>query len=804
MRRITGEQYERIESSQETLDKWYDFLKKGAKNSGFGPNVYEHLKPFENNTYVVPSVDEEIKLEDSGRIFYEISLEDKIRSLLILNRYNYYISSAINTNLYYLIVHIVADSLYYLLATGYDLPDIEGINMAELKEDYANTRYLDSSIFKKALYQVLKSVDISYLSFDRNPYTEYVHSNCNNKVIKTQLRNPWTSNLDTEKIASIECKIQEEIINNQVEIEGNIRRIIPLIKIKYFENVYINKDLRSITTDYAQEMFSRLPLITTPALNSILTSFPQALNDSYMVLSLNPIDKIMASTKQPYGSCLSLAKEGENSGATGMNVDNGTGLFAMMPSDKVYMIYYCNGKHKNMYWEKEEWDKLPENRDKNKAYKFFKYSLRQFGYVCKSIDEHKEERILPGRTYLAKTGEIIEFELINALLLDEVGVKTGLSQFRKEEVIHATDLVKGNVENPDYCWYDNYGYARGIYFDNVYFDTDKNNIQPDSIVYNSAKITTGNNRSGSYRMTHLASTSSVTVNTFDLLSGKLPYDQYNTDVKICAQCGKIIPGNVSIITIGLHNYCPTCAEELHIKKCEICGENYKEEDAEEHRVIDLGQYLPYPERLNNLGKTQICIHELKQAQYTSFNDKSINNHYLCPFCGSIETDPWEAVVSRDEYDYLRQFSIIEIEGIKIKLRACYDCKKNCVICDCCKKLVLLDEDTFPVVLMGNRRIICPDCIEKIRLKKQKKEALKEVVQELTENTEEYITDDNDPQNSSSDIAKIGGEDYGQTDYYLRVQSQSNNKFKRLKDVHLQIVAMTSKKGKGYPAIAGIN
>ena len=90
----------------------------------------------------------------------------------------------------------------------------------------------------------------------------------------------------------------------------------------------------------------------------------QLWGEEYTVLSLNPIDKLMCSTKQPFGSCISLAKENDNRGS---NSTNALGLPTLFPNSSIFVMFTTNGKHKNMYWEEQEWLKKPEERDKAKA-----------------------------------------------------------------------------------------------------------------------------------------------------------------------------------------------------------------------------------------------------------------------------------------------------------------------------------------------------------------------------------------------------------------------------------------------------
>ena len=78
MKRLTGEDVVRIDSSKETLDKWYKFIRKSAENVGYGPNVYNNIHPYLEKGFKVPSVNEQINLDKSGRAFFRRSVSDKM------------------------------------------------------------------------------------------------------------------------------------------------------------------------------------------------------------------------------------------------------------------------------------------------------------------------------------------------------------------------------------------------------------------------------------------------------------------------------------------------------------------------------------------------------------------------------------------------------------------------------------------------------------------------------------------------------------------------------------------------------
>ena len=871
MKRVIGDELARVDSSRETLEKWYEFLKESAKNVAFGPNVYNNLKPFQKDGFKVPSVNEQIEMGESGRIFYKITTADRIMMRhMIQDKYQgNYITPVMERTLEYVLRYV-----YEFVNQGVELPDIDGIDMAEVKDFLSGKTNIDDmlgnykdNVFIKACLAIVKTAEVKILQ--KNVYDNSYDLDTRNKLKDyTNMVEPWVEKVE-QKINEVTDEISfyyliESVRNNletpldtmasimyKRECVLNYRPVV-MIKIKYFDN-----------------MFETIPF-TTPAFIHRLEmddigsqALINMINEKYFVLSMNPIDKLMASTKQPYGSCLSLCSESSNEGSTGMNIANGTGLFSLMPSDEVYMIYYCNGKHKNMYWEKEEWDKQPENRDKNKAYKFFKFTLRQLGYNCVMKTEHEapllrqcieddypdhkglfEERILPGRTY-SVAGEVKLMELVNAILLDEVGVRTGFTTLRKayeaEEagelhsiLYHAPftseALTRGYMERNEICFYDRYGFARGIYFDNVQLESRLHTsivgetsaslkgkeIATDTKTHKYSSVRTGCVRHGSGGVTERDTTGDI--NSFTFMSGKAGYSAFNQRVQICDQCGGV--EYVASRSCGYDNttsdhmlaidggklICTECAKELGYHKCNSCGVWYTEDQKEDHKLIDLNEYLPYPERIKD-GYRYLCKKQLKKIEHTLENfsrsgyNREKDNSHICPICGEVHHDYF--YVYNSDIDVTKYVTKMTIDGVDIKVRVCGSCLRDCMICDVCKKLVYIDpESTDPILLLPNKRIVCPHCVDKIRLEKKKKQALKEAMLELQQNGKDYVYEDSDVEGSDIDLLDVedvhawGDRGMGS----LRVSPWSEHKRKKIKDVTKQIDSRTSRSGNGYPEL----
>lgn len=858
MRRLTEEEVARVDSSKETLTKWYNFLRKAAENVGFGPTVYNNLKPFEKDGFEVPVTGDLINLEESGRIFYKLSTADRLmsRHMLVMSRADS-TKPALEVQL-----ETIMQTVVSMIRNGKELPDIEGIDMAKLKEDVLDStamelQYIKNSVFIDACLKIMETLDLRIMT--KNPYLWSGSIDDNIQLINaSEFAKEWVATIRTEmakkhpdnrKIAEILADIRRiysespllragfasnyfKILTQEFDTISSSYVIIP--RIKYFENMF--------ETIEPQRQFGSIVINISEYLEQ--SNFINVYNEKYFVLSMNPIDKLMASTKQPYGSCLSLCSEGSNTGSTGSTLSNGTGLFALMPSDEVYMIYYCNGKHKNMYWETEEWEKNPDYRNKDKAYKFFKFTLRQFGYKAhifnmtnENVQEELEyitdtyyngvkeiirDRILPGRTYTV-SGEQRMFEFINAVLLDSVGIRSSYTTLRDVcEIANATGkahhLVRGYLLKNEVCFTDRYGFKRGIYFDNVSLQNkianspildcnlSKEQMSKDTKVYETSLIRTGNERTGSCGVTERYIDNNYNVNSFDLMNGKVQYSKFNTYIEVCDECGDFeysvnkyygIKENKVLLELqnGRH-VCLKCATELGYKKCETCNIYYTEDKAHLHEQIDLADYLPNPERIKENNRW-LCKAQLGYIEWREDNFKvaeygvGSKHKYICPFCGEIHGD---SLYARDLLHAMKQYTQLDIDGVTVKARACNDCIQNSIICDVCKKMVFIDpKSTEPIVLLPNKRTVCMHCLDRIRIEKRKKEELKEALTILKVSGKDYI-----PEDDLEDDTRFLPED---SIYMADVSPYAYNERKRIKDKYKQIDSRTSRTGKGYPEIA---
>lgn len=604
MQRLKGEDAKKVDSSQATLEKWYEFLETGARNIGFGPNVSEHLH--DNYDCGLPAEDGGlIELDDSGRAIYRCSIADKALAHWVMDCSGTTVDRTIIdygvgadlTNLpdsirSYLLVydllewsikheHIGAARLHQLL------PEVNADRIADLittiKYSTQTRKLGDTSeeLFRQAVSAIYKRPDTEIVLFMWSPLTTHESSTWSpdgNKlrkykntgapyVLRQEDKNLLADYIaDKTYIAGLtetNTTIFEDLKNFRHDVFMRSLDYLPGETYEIFGTLQ-NKHVRQSIVDvrYFDDIFDKkfdVSELRKIKLQSKSTGYLQLVNEEYFIVSLNPIDKLMCSTKQTFGSCLSLAKEGDNSGLGAMGATNGLGLFATMPSDAMYLTFMTNGKHKNMYWEEEEWKKDAEIRDKEKAYKYFKMTMRQLTYKTYPYDvgnsnTYNEDllisgtsqrenfeaamlrpRLQAGRIY-SVAGELVNFELISAWFMHKVGINSNVSGYKafaelveqaalKRTPFYADLFCYGKSTTANFAWWDKYKKRRGIYFDNVTFNFKQGERETDQPCTETAIVKTGRDRTGNHSVTE--SNTDGSLDTFKFLRGLQSYSLFN-------------------------------------------------------------------------------------------------------------------------------------------------------------------------------------------------------------------------------------------------------------------------------------
>ena len=890
MQRLKGEDAKKVDSSQETLEKWYEFLENGAKNIGFGPNVYKHLH--DNYDCGLPAEDGGIiKLDNSGRAIYRCSIADKALAHWVMacsgttfsnDIANYHINSEVkdipDSIRSYLLVYDLLDwSIKHEHVTAAKLknllPTVNTDRIADLittVKQSSQPRLLghgEEALFRQAVSAIFKRPDTEIVLFMWSPLTTVENntwSPANTKLKKYKktgapyilrqtdkelladyianktyiLEMPETNTTIYEELKKFRNEVLRTELENHIptetyEIFGiiqnrNIKHSI--VDVRYFDDIFDKK-------------FDTHDLLTT-SLRVKGSGYYQLVNEEYFIISLNPIDKLMCSTKQTFGSCLSLAKEGDNSGANGMGAINGLGLFATMPSDAMYLTFMTNGKHKNMYWEEEEWEKEAENRDKDKAFRYFKMTMRQLTYktypynntstsdiydkdlLVKDTNQKEnfkaamiQPRLQAGRLY-SVIGERVDFELISAWFMHKVGINSNISGYKafgeliEQDAFTRTPLYPnvfcyGKSTAANFAWYDRYQKRRGIYFDNVTLQF-KDAREEDQPFAHKAIVKTGRDRTGSHGVTE--SSTDCNLDSFKFLRGLQGYTMFNKNIKICSHCGELILDKQGHKLPDGNYICATCATEQGYKQCPYCNEWYSPEQADEHKEINLAKYLI---RGLSIETKYTCKKKILYAREDMIgqdinsgcrpygSDKS--KGYICGNCGEIHyLSSWEYNETEDKKFFYTQ----EIDGETYRFRICGNCLADCVICDCCHEIINLKHSANPVILIPGKkvRVVCRDCAENIRMKKAEKEMLLQAI-----DATQYVLSTGDYDNTyiktrkakidetlKSEEAQEFITDISETINTMLLNKRRYNISDLLKNISQQIQGMTGRNGKGYP------
>lgn len=775
MKRLTKEELKGIDSTEKTIKKWDEFLKKGLWNMGYTKEQCENIYPYEKGIPMYDGTYMPVN-EVTGRVFFKMSAADKLAGILstIQAAPSGYIAEGARR--FRLFVEKLWDEYPELFHACFP----EGFHGVK---EY-NSELLSPMAKDEIFSQFVKDCDIIYT---RSGTT------AGNKEVEMS---------DEDKVTIFVSGRSVPITYTRISTSGTSFLV-------YNRVLADNYDLKMPADIFRAVMADIVGPDSTEV--SRLRSFDEVYLQDYLVISLNPVDKFMCSTKQAFSSCMSIAKQNDTRGTSSTPA---FGLPAMFGTDSVFLTFLTPGKHKNMYWESEEWEKEPADRDPEKAYKYIKMTCRALTYKgtardqlgvnsepvrkkCNLTEEGKQafdryfgnERLYIGRQYSAR-GEDFVWQTLISFLLGKIGISTSMRY--NDDLKQVSDILTDN----GYCslaaadlftgempkektpvMIDRFGFLRGFYYDNLSLrfsregqkvrscEGPKNKMEPNSCPLDGPTvITIGSSRYG----TGSASNTwcECGLDMFKILLGKQSYTVWNTNVKVCSKCGELITDtSPSYITTksGTKNYiCSSCFEKLGYKRCESCGNLYTEENAAEHEIIDLGAELG----LSNTLK--ICKTKIEERLSTS-------SAAICSHCGEV--------LPNYSFSAVSVFRLKD-HGVEVPVGLCEQCSRYAVLCAKCKRLHFLDkEDSEPVLLIGGKRVICPDCVKSIRLKKDTKEALDKMFQDGFTFDDFLKEDKRDLSDIVDYISKELEEKYNRTDPELFNTVVDN---RMMKDINKQI------------------
>lgn len=732
MKLLGKEDLKGIDSTSKTIAKWDAFLKKAVYNLGYDKNVIEHMYPYQKGIPMLDGTYMPVN-ELTGRVFYKLSWSEKLCGML---------STLISRN---------------------------GIKSISKIKKMMYHLWREESVFKEFFSDIEINENFNYEAEFGSYWRRFI-DNCD--IYLSCLSNDnYTNNFSEGKLTTEE-KIQLGSGNLTSRMSNRLcDGSVMFIFYKPFEEIYDKKFLdKNLFISIAGDNGWSFEL-------DKMVAFSEVYLQDYLVISLNPIDKLMCSTKQAFSSCMSIAKQDS---VAGTSSNPAFGLPALFPFDSVFLTFVTAGKHKNMYWEQEEWEKDATDRDPEKAYKYLKMTCRaltykgtirntnflaekryevddeQFKGIVETLEADKE-RLFVGRQYSAR-GEDFTWQTMVEHFMTRAGISTGMASADKVEKLRQEypntrwdnyKLLRIGTMAPEetpIVW-DRFGYIRGIYYDNLSLSFERraedirvgrNSGQPreasDStkICCSRTRIKVGCSRSGTGSAHGCFSRPGLDM--FKMMMGKQKYNYFNQYVKVCSECGELITSkDVAGMLPDGGMLCTKCYSEHGYKLCPSCGELFKEEESSKHELFNLNEII-YPKTYNNYPPFHICKKKLEQITAYS-EDAAIRgaSKAICLHCGKIH-----AVYSSD------MVAIKKWKGMNLFVTICSKCLRKATMCEKCKKVVFLESMEQPMLLLPNRRVICPDCIDDIRLKSELRKNIKEAISALpSENWSEDIASDND-------------------------------------------------------------
>lgn len=370
MKLLTEEQRKQIDSSDATLEKWREFLPGAVKNLAYRKDVYENLFPYDKAdlpridvTKDVPKIN-----KDSGRIIFKRTLADKLNlwfNIAMAKQYHQRVSY---------------DNRVYALALGLKLigklfknklEKIANGDADTVSEGFSTTDLLE---YKDSIENMRSAIAATE---GRKEELEALVSDIN--IVKGTNASCGSSGFSLVTLPSDYFEEYETVADKYLTTRVIITMLVALTHLSYTSTTLSASTVGVGSSTARQIIDFLLHMLCDP--NTIWDLPERAIQmifENYFVLSQNPSDIFMASTKQAFASCLSTMS---NSTSSGIQNGPGYGLPALMANEAVWISYFTAGLHKNFYFDVEQWNLPGEERDHSKAYKYIKTTSRSFVYV---------------------------------------------------------------------------------------------------------------------------------------------------------------------------------------------------------------------------------------------------------------------------------------------------------------------------------------------------------------------------------------------------------------------------------------
>jgi hypothetical protein len=191
---------------------------------------------------------------------------------------------------------------------------------------------------------------------------------------------------------------------------------------------------------------------------------------------------------------------------------------------------------------------------------------------------------------------------------------------------------------------------------------------------------TGHNRTGSNNQN--TGQCKQGLDAFKLMLGIQNYSYYDSNVKICSQCNEtIVSDNMCNHMFNGQEICLTCAETMGLIFCEDCGEYHAADEESKHVKYNV-QELLHPETFEKYEPMMVCKTKLINTAVDSTDSRGRSNSKgsLCIHCGKFH---------HTGYHQGRFVTLRDFKDITVRVGLCSECYSNSVICDKCKKLVVV-------------------------------------------------------------------------------------------------------------------
>lgn len=476
----------------------------------------------------------------------------------------------------------------------------------------------------------------------------------NNETLLEMIDEFEFSNSSEEKIIhEIKYPSREEFFGNKLDENSqrvfykiteadkkNLIEEIQAINKHYFDYNHRSKTEEDKEALWKNGCYTKIIDMNNDAVRAIVES------SKYLVVSRNPIDILMCSTNQNFGSCYSMTS----------TYGYALGVPALIPNKDIFVCYLTKGKHQNFSIHSK-------NKDIDYDFRFMKMLLRFFVYHCveekpteiqaqyspgeyiETIKTEEKDILGLGYIYPKDGGKNFNHDDIRWRFLAEMFEKLGIKTTRPTMIETKFEQTTSGKKVPEYDNRFSYSYqgswklknkdwflaterTKNEYM-NPYFD----NISPTS----TAKFDNYNGSCSNYTALSSSNTSPVDkiekgLSMEDILSGDDCCED-NDDCRTCECCGDSDYYDDMYWIEAIDGYvCETCYNEYYFR-CDCCDERYHNDDKVVIYEIDSrGNKNTYATVCQSCAERKYYFCEDCDEYYTYESMESTSEGMVCKEC----------------------------------------------------------------------------------------------------------------------------------------------------------------------------